>query len=183
MGHTPHIGLRWDDARFSLNPGSATNNQATITTWQTSGGISMQSFQFSGSGAMEELHGVIQLPHSYAEGGMLMPHVHIGHKNAGASGVARINMDYWWANVDGTATPGTTYGDLTCAAADANKHLILSLGTLTGTGKTISSILRVRFWRDSSLAADTYTGAVWFLDADCHYQIDTVGSKGTGTKA
>jgi len=48
---------------------------------------------------------------------------------------------------------------------------------IDGTGKTLSSMLICRLYRDPADAADTYPQDVAFLQFDVHYEIDSLGSE------
>jgi len=50
-----------------------------------------------------------------------------------------------------------------------------SFSAISGTGKTISSMLICRLFRDVS--EDDYNNDAAFLEFDIHYEINSVGSK------
>ena len=84
-------------------------------------------------------------------------------------------MEYSWTNVDGTFSSSTII-ETTSANSTAYKHNITSFGTISGVGKTISSILLIRLSRNGTSAADTYANNGCLLDFDIHYQSDSLGS-------
>ena len=87
-------------------------------------------------------------------------------------------FEYQWQNNQGTYS-GSTTTTLPATSATGTtgfKHLINSFGTISGTGKTISSILVCRLYRDAADAADTYTGEAGLLAVDIHIECDTLGS-------
>jgi hypothetical protein len=64
-------------------------------------------------------------------------------------------------------------------ARTANRHIITPIGTITGTGKNLSSMLVCRLYRDAtgSLATDDYSDDAGLLEIDFHYQIERPGSR------
>jgi hypothetical protein len=65
---------------------------------------------------------------------------------------------------------------------DAVTHKTAYFTPIVGTGKTISSVILMKLYRNSSDAADTYTGLAYFIEFDIHYQSDTPGSRTQGAK-
>jgi len=61
------------------------------------------------------------------------------------------------------------------------QHLIASFGAISGTGKTMNSILVCRLYRDATNAADTYVNEAGLLSFDIHFEIDKLGSDGSYT--
>ena len=61
----------------------------------------------------------------------------------------------------------------------ADKHYLTNFAALSGTGKTISSMLLCRIFRDATGAGltDDYDNDVGLLEIDFHYEIDTAGSR------
>ena len=177
MGGSPSID-RYDDARFFTLPGVGPADP-TQSVWQ--GAITAP--EFVGTGTAKSLMGRIQMPHGYKEGTDIQVHIHWGHKNAGATANVRWILEYVWANKDGSMASTTTTGVTVAAdAAGANEHLISDIVTITGSGKTISSMLMVRLTRDPGDAADTYSGSAWFIDMDAHVIYDAIGSNSIFTK-
>lgn len=64
------------------------------------------------------------------------------------------------------------------------KHYLTDLGTLTGTGKTMSSMLLCRLFRDATgaLKTDDYGNTTFGLEIDFHIEIDSFGSIAEYTK-
>lgn len=117
-----------------------------------------------------------QLPHTYKQGSDLVFHMHVIYPNANA-GNSVWRLTYSWANVDGTF-PSETTETLTFAspvAGDTNK--IHAFTTISGTGKTMSSVLICSLTRLGGDVADTYASVIYAVQADFHFEIDTVGSR------
>lgn len=132
----------------------------------------------------------VQLPHSYKQGTDIHAHIHWtpglrGNEENGAT--VGWKVDYAWANIDGTFGAMAT-ADLSdaCDGTD-NKHQMTPVGVLTGTNKTISSMLICNVKRTDTGADDTWAGTLsgqlpMILEIDFHYEIDTLGSRDWGTK-
>jgi hypothetical protein len=165
----------WEDLRAPATevrlPASGYYNPAEV---EYKGGIVL-AFGDEASNE-EEVSFLFQLPHSYKEGSDIYPHVHwVGEDNTSAN--VKWGLEYSWANV-GVAFPTTTTIYVIDANADTDVHNMASFAAITGTGKTVSSMLICRLFRNSSSADDTYTGkSAYLLEFDLHYQIDTLGSR------
>lgn len=98
----------------------------------------------------------------------------------GTGGVIKFYMDYVWGNVDSTGTIAetTVSGTITrIANAGIANNAILSFGTISGIGKTISSVFMARIYRNPADVADTFGVSTWLKSADIHYECDTIGSR------
>lgn len=188
-GHIAFEGTAgvWDDLRVVLDNGS---NAAQLD--YLSGSAGPQIWYFRDNSGVESMSFTVQLPHGYKEGTTIYPHLHWTPKSTAASGNVQWNFEYSWVNYN-SSTPEafpaiTTNTVVSSAPFTANTHLIQSLTTgnagISGTGKTISSVLICRIWRngDASNASDTYVGNAGVMFLDFHYQIDGIGSHGVFTK-
>jgi hypothetical protein len=130
----------------------------------------------------DEVFFSIQIPHDYKEGSDVTPHVHWAPEDNTAGNV-RWALEYEWQNI-GTAYAGTTTITVDAASpAVAKQHAVGTFSAITGTGKTISSMMLCRLYRNSSHANDTLTGKkAYLLEFDLHYQKDTMGSRQISTK-
>ena len=140
------------------------------------------------AGNEEELFFSVQLPHSYKHGTDITPHVHWSVLVGGAANeFVKWGLEYTWANIDGTfgsttiitsdassAANATTSGDTTLSVG---KHYVSELSGITGTSKTISSMLVCRIFRNSSDSDDDLAQAAFAHEVDFHFQIDTIGSR------
>jgi len=172
----------WEDLR--IVPGAFQflgNTDPAITSWQPGGsGAEFLVYKFKEN---DEVFFTCQLPHSYKEGSDIQAHLHwtpADRGNEEGTAVVAWKLDYSWGNQDGTFATSTTI-DLSdaCQSTDS-AHLMSPEVAITGTGKTISSILICRLWRDST--GDTWVGTLdaqspAILEFDFHFEIDTVGSR------
>lgn len=165
----------WDDLRFpaqSINPtgaaGAATVDNDTAT------------LVFAGN-ADQTVAGVAQLPHAWARGSAIRPHIHLRFPTS-ASANTRWKFEYDVASVNGTFanTLGTytTLSTITVANPQSvNKHVIAGWGDLDMTGIGESAIILWKITRlASSDGADTDTNSCNFLEFDFHYQHDKGGT-------
>ena len=160
-------GLTWDDLRApaaGLNPPGAVSDPDFDTT---------TGHALFDDSATEALVVFFQFPHHYASGTQIRSHIHWIKEG---TGTVVWQMQYKWYNV-GAEWPGaytslnTTsvspdYGEVSPAV---DVHTISAFAAIDGTGKTISSMLEIRFGRLGGDASDTYTGDARFVELDVHY--------------
>jgi len=131
----------------------------------------------------EELFFTMQLPHAWAQGTDIECHVHWVPPVAGGAGHdVSWGLEYTWASI------GSTYGNTTIIYGDTNhladdplvqdKHYLTELGTISGSGHTMSSMLICRVFRDatSTGGTDDYDNDACLLEIDFHIQKDSWGS-------
>jgi hypothetical protein len=113
------------------------------------------------------------LPHDYKEGSDINPHIH--WQQSSSSNVT-WKMDYKWFNVGDLVPANYTTIALNqpfyAYTSDNLNQLSEPDSFISGTGKTISSILLVKLYRDDNV----YVGDALAFDFDIHYQIDSFGS-------
>jgi len=130
------------------------------------------------------------LPHGYKNGTDISVHIHWtpgarGNEENGAT--VGWKVDYSWANIDGSfGTMATADLSDACDGTD-HKHQMTPAVAITGTGKTISSMLLCNIKRtdtgtDDTWATNTSGNRPLLLEIDFHYQIDTMGSRAIGVK-
>jgi len=158
-----------DDLRVTIDKGSNAAQIGSLT------GISGPEIWFfrDGSG-VDAMSFTLQLPHNWKDGTTIYPHIHWVPRSS-ASGNMRWNLDYSWANIDGTFSAATTSSVIVNGPFTANKHLLTDLTSgnvgIDATGKTYSSVLICRIWRDSGAGTDTYAGDAGGLSMDFHISI------------
>ena len=183
----------WDDLRVPMTalfvgssaPGFA---QAFDDSGGTSAGVYVQWFSPTSE---EQLFFTAQLPHTYAEGTDIEVHVHwiSADTAAGAGTDVSWGLEYTWANINGDF--GDTviiYGDEQTNGASetltVGKHYITEIATIDGTGKTMSSMIVGRVFRDATGTGgtDDYDDDAGLLEIDFHYEINSFGSMEEYTK-
>ena len=159
----------WDDIRVaaqSVRPGASSPTWSTfkdsVKTWHFSK-VTDQEVEFS-----------VQLPHAWKEGSDIEPHVHWCPIDTDTGNVTWA-LEYTWANIDGTFGATTAISISDDADGTAYKHQIADFAAISGSGKTMSSMLVCRLYRDVS--EDDYDNSAAFLEFDFHYQINSLGSK------
>lgn len=173
----------WDDVYPSAASVSSTG--PTIPVISAYSG-SYLAPEFVGTGVVVDsmtLH--FQIYHSYDEVTPVVPHLHLYIPDLLAGGTIKFYADIAWSNTGDTGAESTSTVSGTVvrgASAGIAKNQILSFGDIVGTGKTISSILTMRIYRDPADAGDTFAASVWLKSADVHIRKNTGGSRNELTK-
>jgi hypothetical protein len=178
---------RYDDLKVPMNSTNAGSSNAP--DWAlfkkngTSQGVLLYWFN---KGYEEELYFVVQMPHAWKEGSDIYPHVHWVTKNDVGSYKVTWALEFTWSSV------GQVFSDTTILTASdpiapigtvsAYEHAITSLGTISGAGKTLSSVLICGVYRDGDGPNDSYPTDAGLIEIDFHYQIDSDGSREEYTK-
>lgn len=162
--------VMWDDLRFP-----ATNLCVNPATLKPDFDYTEVGFLFDAA-ATETIFAVAQMPHGYKEGSDIEMHIHWEPTNTNTGNVL-WQVEYKWTNIGGTE-PGTFTAITILDAGDgtAYKHQIADFATISGTGKTISSILSLKISRLGGDGTDTYNADALLKEFDIHYQINSFGS-------
>ncbi len=124
----------------------------------------------------QELFFTVQLPHSYKEGTDIEPHIHwTPYNEVSTSGDVVWGLEYIWANI-GDEFNYTTITSGTASVTPTIKHSMCDLGTMDGSGKTRSSMIVCRVFRDATNSSDTYDDWICLLEIDFHFQKSTLGT-------
>jgi len=161
----------WDDLRVA---GSAVRVGASSPPdFETfKGGISIYWFSPI---ALEEIHFMAQLPHSYKHGTGLRPHIHWVPRTVNTGNVDWF-LEYTWANIGDEFPPPLTVIASGSASGTIGYHQLSAFPEISGSSQHLSSMLVCRLYRDGGQGDDTFTGDAGFLEFDFHYQIDSLGS-------
>ncbi|MBT8394273.1 MAG: hypothetical protein KJN66_05420 [Bacteroidia bacterium] len=175
---------RWDDLKIPLNATNrGTSNKPEWLLWQNNSSQGVWLWSFSPN-IEEELYFVAQLPHAWKEGTDLLPHVHWTTKT-GVTGNAKWALEYTWSNVGDPFPAPVIISSNTITVGDPSvpyNHNLTKLPAISGTGKTLSSMLVCRFFRDGDDASDTANNEIQVFELDFHYEIDSDGSNEEFTK-
>ncbi|MFK5878098.1 MAG: hypothetical protein QM478_01235 [Flavobacteriaceae bacterium] len=169
---------RWDDLKVNVARISGSGIRAPGKNDLVDAGAGPGLFLYwFDDNTEEELFFTVQMPHGWKEGSDIMPHVHWVANNG--SGDVEWALEYTWSNVsDDFPTTTTTLTEFTPISAYADyKHMLTDLGTMSGTGKTLSSIILCRVFRKAGSSDDTFDKDAGLLQIDFHYQIDADGSR------
>jgi hypothetical protein len=177
----------WDDLRVPLSePSTGTVKPEWGRFPYGSSGSNPFLNWFKDSG-IDEMYFVVQMPHDWKEGTAIMPHIHWvpsanGSGDAEDPDVPLWALQYTWSNISGTFPAYTTITGSVTVPSEVlvkDKHYLTELGSggMLATGKTLSSMIICRIYRDGSNAADTYGGLAGALEVDFHYQRNSMGSR------
>jgi hypothetical protein len=159
-----------DDLRVVIDKGSNAAQLGSLT------GVPGPEIWFFRDGqGIEAMSFTVQLPHNWKEGSTIFPNIHWIPKTSAASGTMKWYLEYSWGNIDGTYS-GPTISSVTINAPFVmNQHLITNLTSgntgISGEGKTKSSVLLCRIYRDSSNSEDTFSGDAGGLSMDFHISL------------
>lgn len=182
-GSLSYVGdaTRWEDLTVPVT--SLKDKGDKLPDWRAYKG-QLNTFWFNQS-IEQELFFTIQMPHGWLEGSNLKPHVHWVAESSG-SGLVGWGLEYMWTNVGDTFPTSSTiiYGEAIPAGLGgdtsviADKHYITPLTEISGAGKTLSSMLICRIFRDADGTGtiDSYNQEAGMLQFDFHYQRDSDGS-------
>jgi len=170
LGVASPTNLLWDDLRVSLNgtsPGAATPN---LTSYRD--GLYLYAFSET---VAQHLVFDVQLPHGWVDGSTIHPHIHWAPGNYTGTGVVRWELEYSWANIGSAFGASTTMTVDVAGPGVAYKHTLTAFPTITGTGKTASSILLCKVGRLGNHANDTFDDVAYGITVDFHIQYDSMG--------
>lgn len=121
-----------------------------------------------------------QMPHSWVEGTDIVAHLHWTIPVSGSAGVnpenVKWDLTYSWANLGATfpaSTPLTVTKDVKAVTADT--HLLSAWTTISGAGKTFSSMLLLSIKRDTSVA-NNYANSAYLTEFDIHFKQNRLGT-------
>ena len=176
----------WDDLRTPVSALKVPT--ANAPTWTAYNGTQLLGFSYQAvEGNEEEIYFSVQLPHSYKEGSDITPHVHWvpNEDTTDDPEVVRWGLEYEWQNINGTFAGTTTIYAEESMTDRSDDHIMTNFAAIDGTGKTISSMITCRLFRNSSHANDTYdsgTALALLLEIDFHFEKDQIGSRLISTK-
>ena len=168
----------WDDLRFpATSVRGAGVFDPTLTVFQS--GIVLA---FSTGPNNEVTFFNAQLPHGWKQGSEMVFHLHWTIPvSGGLAGAENVKWDftYSWANM-AAAFPAASTATVTVDVQNvtAGDHLVTDiLEPVAGfAGKEISSVLLCSLTRDVGVAND-YGQDAYYIEADFHFEIDTIGSR------
>ena len=179
----------WDDIR--ITPGSfdrpGASDPAFVLYYPNAGGLGTYLPEFAKNNIASF---TIQLPHSYKEGESIYVHTHWTPGDRGVTengNKVGWKVDYSWANIDG-AFPDMQTASLSDACDGTNhKHQMTPEVEISGTGKTISSMLVCNIRRSDTGADDTWAGTIsgqlpLLTEVDFHFPINSIGSNTVSDK-
>ncbi len=171
----------WDDLRVPVTTAKPGNVVPDFAGFLATGGL--KTYLFDGGGRAEEIHFIVQMPHSYKLGTNITPHVHWTPTDTNTGNV-RWSLEYTWQQRGAVFGASTTIHIIDAASGTAWDHLLrANFAAIDGSGiSLVSSMLVCRLFRNSADGGDTYASDAALLEIDFHYEIDTVGSRGMVAK-
>lgn len=140
---------------------------------------------FPQNSTSEKVYIIAQMPHRWKEGSAIHPHVHWQQMNTNA---VVWSMDYKMFNLGDTVPADFATITAPHATASVKPYASGSMQQLTSfpaidcTGKTISSMLLIKLYRNDNVDAGAGTGDALAFQFDIHYEIDSQGSDTLYTK-
>lgn len=160
-----------DDLRVSMNT-VRIQGTSNIPTWKTFLG-STQALAFHPN-TMNQVFFAVQIPHDRVNDSNIKPHFHWVAPDALDGNVVWC-IEYTWANINEVFPSTLTECVVDATHATAYKHLMSPSLDFNGVGKTYSSMLNIRLYRDATNVLDNYAGDAFLLEFDIHYLRDKFG--------
>jgi hypothetical protein len=170
QGGVTNAPVGWDDILASANT-AYTSGQTDIEADDTLGGRSFKTTATTNK-ANDHLTFTMQTPHSRKTNTDIYPHLHFWQTNAD-----QTNMWYMYYNITGVGQTNEVEVFSTVASnrlpyTSGTVHQLASFPPISGTGRGVSSIIRIKLHRQGTQG----TGAVTVTDLDCHVLKDSFGS-------
>lgn len=169
----------WTDLQVSMTAtevGAANAPQFSQLIDDGSGSRGVYTYLFDDS-IEEDLFFEVQMPHEWIEGTDIEAHIHWTPTVTATGDSVSWGLEYVWVSTNqdmgNTAfISGNSRAAPTSDSLVAYRHYITELGTLDATGKTLSSVLLCRIFRDATASynPDTYTEDAAILSIDFHYR-------------
>ena len=171
----------WDDIRVPMTSvKTGGTKDPDFIQFKDNGAGSQGVFAYAfDSTTEEEVYFAVQLPHSWKQGTNLHFHCHWVKSDGGAGNV------YWASECTmaeiGSVFPNTTEtgsATVTVGAMADGEHNLTEIGELDMSGvDSVSTMIICRFFRKAGDVLDTYANDAFLLEADFHYEIDSLGSE------
>lgn len=164
-------GDGWRDMISEINPRSG-GTAPTLNLYRD--GIYLYEFA---ADQMQEVFSNFHIDHDYKLNTMLYPHLHFV-TTSNAAGVVRLGFEYTYAKGHGQGTfPASTTLTLDFAvpANSAHVHFVAEIPEgqgIPGTDIDTDGVIMMRVFRDGAHPNDTFTGTIFGIMSDLHYQVD-----------
>lgn len=134
-----------------------------------------QVLAFDGT-STDTIYFTVKVPHGYKEGSDYLLHVHwVAEDNT--TGNVKWQFTYSFANADATFPAPTSVTGVVATPEVADKHVHTDVATIDGTGQKLSSVILCALSRLGGDAEDTYAQDVYFLEADFHVELNSIGGR------
>lgn len=168
---TTRTGDGWRDMISEINPRSG-GTAPSLSLYRD--GIYLYEFS---ADQMQEVFSNFHIDHDYKLNTMLYPHLHFV-TSSNAAGVVRLGFEYTYAKGHGQGTfPASTTLtlDFTVPANSANVHFVAEMPEgqgIPGTDIDTDGVILMRVFRDGAHVNDTFTGTIFGIMSDLHYEVD-----------
>jgi hypothetical protein len=147
-------------------------------------GIYAYAFEDHGAGTEDQVWAYFHVQHEYAPGTKIYPHIHWSI-NAAITGTVRWGFEYIAAKGHNQqAFPASTTVYVNQTITTQYQHMIAEVSEADAIpidNLEPDTIIAIRFFRNSSNAADTLAGDAFGFKVDCHYNVN--GQFATKNKA
>lgn len=169
--------IMWDDSLESASV--ATRVGVTDISYDDALAGEAYAATATTNAANDHLTFTFQLPHRRKVGSDIIPHVHFWQQNADHTNIWYCY--YAWVGIGETNVVDTFIGPASNVVSytSGTIHQLANFPTITGTGKGISSKLRLKLHRNGASG----TGSIVVTDVDVHYQVDGFGSDQPASKS
>ncbi len=177
-GQLRYVPKYWDDLRIPANAmrgGGASDPPYVQYVDDGAGSIGVFAYLFPAVND-RDLFFWAQLPHSWAEGTSIRPHIHWTPTSAGAGDVLWV-FEYTVATIGGAFPLTTIRTTLPSASGVDREHQIAFFPDIVMTSDMISAMLGCRICREGTSVTDTYPNQAALLEMDFHFQLNTPGSR------
>lgn len=176
----------WEDLRVSTTStklgGSKDPNWAQFAT-NGSGSRGVYTYSFNHI-VENEVFFNVQLPHGWVEGTDIYWHVHWSASTSSNIGTIVWGLEYTWSNI-GSVFPNTTIvgvaDGVDFPGGSLKKHMMTSGVKINASGKTASSMILCRMFRDltnsTGAGNNTLLESIFLLENDFHYQCNACGGE------
>lgn len=166
------VGPGWRDLVIEMQTRGTGVNDPAWTAWRGN----MFAFEFVGAVTMKQVWGGFHLDHDYMPNSEIYLHIHYLNAAAGngTTDAVRWQFEITYAKRDSAAFPATsTVGVTQLISTTQYRHQVAEVATgLTVANFETDGIILCRAFRDPTDPADTYTGSLWGIKLDAHYQTD-----------
>ena len=168
-------GRMWIDYNFGIGKVQTGASSPDLINFNATG---IQVLGFNGVNITEEVSVAEELNHNWAEGTIILPHVHWYPTTTGAGSVV-WQMEFTFvapSDPTGGAT-STTISAAQVGGGVAWGNKFINLPTITTTDLVIGTPMHVRFFRDPGAGGDDYGADAALATFGLHVLIDSLGSR------
>lgn len=160
----------WDDLRFPATRGYVNPVNAKPDFDTSNIGLLLDP------SSEEPIYVVGQLPHEYAEGTNIKPHIHYQATSSNTFPFS-MRLQYVWFNINEAQPAWSNAYTTFTPTGTAGQSVAGGIVELDGTGKKESSLVKFIVTRDATNAtADTYPNDILLEEFDVHFQKDKMGT-------